>query len=94
MSLSDAPKNLSTRQEADDFDDKATAVDHTPTVDKEKVDTGKVEESEPVGASSEDPSQYPSGGKLALITLGLCLATFVVSTSHCAMPRIVFDASQ
>ncbi|KAJ7594495.1 major facilitator superfamily domain-containing protein [Mycena floridula] len=45
-------------------------------------DPEKEKEPLPVNAVAEGPQQYPSGAKLAFITLGLCLATFVVALDN------------
>lgn len=47
---------------------------------------------EAAAAAAEDESQYPSGGKLALITVALCLSVFCVALDNTiistAIPRI------
>lgn len=51
---------------------------HTVVVPQEK-EQADLEAKGPLG--DLEVAEYPTGAKLALITLGLCLATFVVSPS-------------
>ena len=68
-------------------DGKQTAV----TTDTEKKTQDETEES----PADDDESQYMSGSKLVLLSIGLCLATFVIALDNTiiatAIPRITTE---
>lgn len=53
------------------------------TESTEKLTQGVVEDSGAIPGQSEDDIEYPTGMKLALITLALCLAVFVMALGLC-----------
>lgn len=68
---------------ADDKSDRATARNSQEVSEKAITEEGQVatsnNEAKEVEELEDDEMNYPSGGALALLTLGLCLCTFVVN---------------
>jgi hypothetical protein len=59
-----------------------TAIDQSIEKSPKSIESGSLKEK----PSEDDEIVYPSGPKLALITFGLALATFVVSTLIPSLP--------
>jgi hypothetical protein len=78
-------------------DEKAETSDDA-TAEVRRIDSTATEESDAGQPGEDDETKYPKGGPLALLTFGLCLATFVVALDNTiiatAIPRIttVFDS--
>lgn len=76
-------------------DEKGQNVDET---ELQRRASSATQDSDAGAAVDEDDSKYPKGGTLAILTFGLCLATFVVALDNTiiatAIPRIttVFDS--
>lgn len=71
------------RTSVDEKDATRSATVHDNHLDEktEVVDNEKAAVENDTAGEQEDPdAQYPSGIPLALLTLGLCLTTFVVSS--------------
>ena len=64
-------------------------------VDSQEQSTEVKKDSEPANGETDDDSKYPSGTKLALLTFGLAMATFVIALDNTiiatAIPRITTD---
>lgn len=57
-----------------------------------KIETTALHEAKALDKLSEEP-QYPSGVKLAIIIIGLCLAVFLVALVSASIPYIVVSAA-
>lgn len=71
------------RLSADEKDVAATAIDHRTSIDEKKGveenDNAVAPPTEAAGEQEDPDVVYPTGLALGLLTLGLCLTTFVVS---------------
>ena len=75
--------------------DEKVETSHDTTAEVTRTNSTATDDSD---AGAEDETKFPKGGPLALLTFGLCLATFVVALDNTiiatAIPRIttVFDS--
>lgn len=88
-----APLTAHTNEKAETSDETTAELERTTTTATEAT-----EDSDAGQPGADDETKYPKGGALAVLTFGLCLATFVVALDNTiiatAIPRIttVFDS--
>lgn len=87
----DEAKDSQTEQNASG----ATKTEDTTKAEGEKGDTTTAIKDTATSDNADDTSKYPGGTKLALLTFGLAMATFVIALDNTiiatAIPRITSD---
>ena len=88
-------RNEATERISDAEKNKSLDGDQVELQEKEEPSTEVKDEDDAAKQEADDASKYPSGTKLAMLTFGLAMATFVVALDNTiiatAIPRITTD---